>query len=136
MYKKKIKVLNSKIEGKGVFANENISKGETVWIFENDHDLKITQNQFDELNKEGKENLEKIGYLSPWSGLWVYPPEGDLAKYTNHSKNNNLSAIFDASTSSEPYFVANRDIKEGEEITNDYKEFDELTRETKPDWAT
>ena len=80
-------------------------------------------------------HTEKTAYLSPWSGLWVFPPENDPAQFTNHSPNNNISVIFDENVSSEPYFIANKDIEVGEEITNNYHEFDEITQKIKPAWA-
>lgn len=135
MYKIAISTGDSEIEGKGVFAAQNISKGTIVWIFTEEHDLLFTQPEFEQLSAEDKELLHKIAYLSPWTGLWVSPPKDDPARYTNHSTENNLTVVYDANISPEPYFIANRDIAEGEEITNNYHEFDAITRQTKPDWA-
>lgn len=135
MYIKRIKVANSSIDGKGVFANESISKGEIVWIFSKGHDFAITDQEFQNLPQTKKDHLQHTAYLSPWTKLWVFPPSDDPAEYTNHSTSNNLSVIFDKSVSSEPYFIANRDIKVGEELTNNYHEFDEATRSANPDWA-
>lgn len=135
MYKKAVKISDSDIEGRGVFAEEAIRNGEAVWVFEPGYDQTITMEEFKRLSNEVKEELEKIGYLSPWTGLRVFPPENDPARYTNHSSDNNLTAIYDKNISEEPIFVANRDIKEGEELTNNYHEFDLLTQKIKPDWA-
>lgn len=135
MYKVSIKAGESIIEGKGVFANEDISKDAIAWIYEEGHDQTMSCEDYEKLSREGRAQIDKIGYLSPWTNRWVFPPTDDLAVYTNHSDQNNLSAVFDADVSVEPYFVANRDIKAGEEITNNYYEFDLLTRETRPDWA-
>jgi SET domain-containing protein len=135
MYKVLVEVKKSSIDGKGVFAKQNIAQGSIVWIFKENHDIKLTQAQKEKLSADDKLYLAKAGYLSPWSGFWVMPPKGDLAEYTNHSSNNNLSVKFDKSVSSEPYFIANKDIGIGEEITNNYNEFDQITRSTKPVWA-
>ena len=136
MYLFKVKIKDSKIEGKGVFTLENISKGTIVWKFNPDIDKSMTQKEYNKLDKDGKEELEKVGYLSPSSGLWIYPSENDLARYTNHSlKNNNLSVIFDKAISPEAIFVANRDILKGEELLNNYLEFDEFIKNTKPTWS-
>jgi SET domain-containing protein len=44
--------------------------------------------------------------------------------------------VVDTDISTEPFFVANRDIMAGEEITNNYHELDEAikTKEVVPDW--
>lgn len=135
MYKISVKVSPSNIEGKGVFTNEDIPKNKIVWIYEPGYDLIMSKEDFNKLPSEEKSRIEKIGYFSPWSDGWVFPPENDAAQFTNHSRKNNLSAVYDKKNSGEPYFIANRDIKIGEELTNNYFEFDLLTQETKPDWA-
>lgn len=135
MYKKSTKVSVSTIEGKGVFANENINEGETVWVFVVGYDLSISAREFDKLSDDEKRNIEKIGYLSPWTNNWIYPPKDDMAKYTNHSRNNNLSAVHNKEVSDEPFFIANRKINTGEELTNNYHEFDLLTQRVNPDWS-
>jgi SET domain-containing protein len=136
MLKILVKVEESPIHGKGLFTDENIPKGKIVWIYTDGHDIKISPKEFNNLPKITQKKLEEIGYLSPWSKQWVYPPKNDPAQYTNHSKDNNLKAKFDENVSTEPYFIANRDIKKGEELTNNYYEFDSLTKNTMPTWAT
>jgi SET domain-containing protein len=64
----------------------------------------------------------------------VYPPKDDTACFTNHSHSNNLSAVFDRRISVEPIFVANRDIKKGEELTDNYLEFGTELKDEKPSW--
>lgn len=136
MYTIKIAVKKSSIEGKGVFAIHQIEKNKIVWLFTRGHDLLLSPQEYQDLSELNKENIEKIGYLSPWSGYWVYPPQNDPARFTNHSKKNNLTAVFDAKVSTEPYFIANRVIQKDEEITNNYLEFDKLTQDTKPKWTS
>lgn len=136
MYLYKIKTKDSGIEGKGVFCLEDIPKDSIVWKFDQNHDKALSQEDYAKLNEEGKREMQKVGYLSPVSKTWIYPPENDPARYTNHSPStNNLSVIFDMAISPEPYFVANRNISNGEELTNNYLEFDEYIKNTKPDWA-
>ncbi len=136
MYLYKVISKESKIEGSGVFVNEPISKDSIVWKFEPSHDLSLSEEKFTELDEEEKKELEKVGYLSPVSHMWVYPPENDPARFTNHSStNNNLSVVFDESISPEPFFRANRDIAEGEELTVNYLEFDEYIKQARPSWV-
>ena len=135
MYVVKVRIAKSKIDGKGVFAIEKIPKGKIVWLYDPLQDLSVTQEEFTKLDKVEKARFYHSAYLSPWSGLWICPPPDEAANYTNHSLQNNTTVKYDASISSEPYFIANHNIKIGEEITNNYYEFDEITKQTKPDWA-
>ena len=136
MYIKKIKVDKSHINGKGVFADEEIQQNEIVWIFKNGYDVRKGDEEFQKLPESERQHLSHTAYFSPWSGMWVYAPIGDAAEFTNHSATNNLSVKFDNEISSEPFFVTNRYINQGEELTNNYYEFDEITRKQKPDWAS
>ncbi|MDP4009759.1 MAG: SET domain-containing protein [Candidatus Shapirobacteria bacterium] len=135
MYKISVKVSPSSIEGEGVFTNEDIPKNNIVWIYKSGYDLIMSKEDFKKLPSEEKSRIEKIGYLSPWSNRWVFPPENDAAQFTNHSRKNNLSTVYNKKISEEPYFIANRDIRADEELTNNYYEFDLLIQKTKPDWA-
>ena len=125
----------SKIDGKGVFAIEGISKDEIVWMFKDDFDQSLSNEEFQELPQTEKDYLSRTAYLSPWSKQWIFPPKGDPAEYTNHSLDNSLSVKFDRAVSPEPFFIANQNISAGDELTNNYHEFDEITQTQKPDWA-
>jgi len=107
-----------------VFTSEDIKKGSITWKFDPKHDKFITPEEFKSLDDNTRELLLRVAYLSPTTNRWVYPPENDPALFTNHSKTNNQSTVFDQSISEEPFFKANRDIKAGEELTVDYEEFD------------
>jgi SET domain-containing protein len=136
MYLYKVIAKESDIEGKGVFVTEPISKDSIVWKFDSSHDISLSEDKFAELNEEGKKELEKVGYLSSVSHKWIYPPENDPARFTNHSStNNNLSVMFDTTISPEPFFKANRDIAQGEELTVNYLEFDEYIKQARPEWV-
>ena len=135
MYICKVKVLESPIEGNGVFTQEDIAKDTIVWIFKDGYDLSIAPAEYEVLPSDKQKELKKTGYLSPWTNVWIFPPKDDPAQYTNHSTDNNLTAVYDIKVSTEPYFVANRNIVNGEELTNNYHEFDQNTQTTKPDWA-
>ncbi|MEN9552234.1 MAG: hypothetical protein RI935_611 [Candidatus Parcubacteria bacterium] len=135
MYLIKTEVRGSTINGKGVFTLEAIKKGDVVWKFVKGADDKMTTEEYENLNDEDKKYIEKVGYLSPLSNMWVFPSKDDNAKYTNHSNVNNLTAIKNIELSEEIYFIANRNINLGEELTNNYHEFDEFVKSIKPDWA-
>lgn len=124
MYLTKIFVQSSPIEGRGVFAAEDIKKDEIVWKFDHAHDQSLSLDEFEKLGANEKIELLRVAYLSASSNRWVFPPEQDPARFTNHSETNNLSAVVDAAISEEPFFVANKDIQTGEELTVNYREFD------------
>lgn len=135
MYTVPVEVKESDIDGKGVFARQDISKGSIVWQYTEGHDKKMTVQDFDKLEESVKKSLQQVAYLSPTSGLWVMPPEDDPACYTNHDPDNfNTSTVIDKKISDEPLFIANRNIKAGEEITNNYLEFDENTKPGSQGW--
>ncbi len=137
MYLKKTIVKVSDIEGKGVFSDETISKGEIVWKFISGHDKTLSIDEYNALSDDGKKYIDKVAYLSSISNQYIFPPDNDPALYTNHDAvNNNLSVEIDQTISLEPFFVANRDIASGEELTNNYYEFDEKikSKTTLPDW--
>ncbi|MCX6897046.1 MAG: SET domain-containing protein-lysine N-methyltransferase [Verrucomicrobia bacterium] len=130
-------VKKSVIEGSGVFADADIGDGEIVWKFSPINDLTMTTEDYDGLDEAGQAEIRKVGYVSPASGQWVYPPVGDAARYTNHSEtNNNLTAVFDVAVSDEPFFVARRDIIRSEELIVNYVEFDASIKKMKPEWMS
>jgi len=136
MYLYGVEIKKSEIEGKGVFALEKIKKESIVWKFKPGHDILISQEEFKKLSGDKKLELGKIGYSSPISKNWIYPPKNDAARFTNHSSSvNNLSMAFNPEISPELFFRANRDIFAGEELLVNYLEFDEFTKKTSPKWA-
>ena len=135
MYIVPVEIKKSSIDGKGVFATKDIKKGSIAWQYTGGHDKKMTVQAFEALGTATKKSLKRVAYLSPTSGMWVMPPENDPACYTNHSPDaNNTTVKVDPRVSDEPIFIANRDIKSGEEITNNYLEFDNNTRPKSFDW--
>ena len=106
----------SQIAGVGIFALRDISKGQKLWLFPNIklkwYDLSLTN-----LNKLFPEVKELIlgqwasivngsAFLSPQDSCW-------FILYCNHSDSPNYDVKTD---------LALKDIKKGEEITEDYKE--------------
>jgi len=129
MYVKKVLVRESKVNGNGVFADELIERGSVVWKYKEDYDKAISIEKYELLDDKQKAILNRIAYLSPTSNLYVYPPQDDPAIYTNHSNDEfNISVVFDKEISSEPFFVSNRVIEKGEELLNNYHDFDEAIK--------
>jgi SET domain-containing protein len=135
MYLFRVAVKPSSIEGKGVFADEDIPKNALVWRFDPKHDQQISWERYQTLSEEEKIDIRKVGYISPTSGDWIFPPANDPARYTNHSSSmNNLSAVFDPTSSPEPFFIARSDIRRGDELVVNYSEFDASIKTEKPEW--
>ena len=97
-------VKESKIHGKGVFADENIKKGAVVWKFVEGFDISETPEEYAKRPQEELDHLYHTSYLSPWTGMRVSPPIGDSSDYTNHSFDNNTSVKYDRDFSPEPFF--------------------------------
>lgn len=103
-------VKESPIHGVGCFTKSDIPKDTLVWKFSDCFDLKINIE-----NAYGlwKECLEYYGWREDGYQIFCL----DNAKYINHSKDANL--VLDKETGN---LVAARDIKAGEELTENYRE--------------
>ena len=94
----------SKINGKGVFANRDFSKGEVVLEWSRTSDI-LTKEQVNSLPEEKKK------YVSFHEGKFYFFKAPGV--FMNHSCEANTKAVNACD-------IAVRDIKEGEEITCDY----------------
>lgn len=120
MFKIRYKLGPSKIHGTGVFADENISRGLVAWEPE-PPSREITQREFDRMGQAEKASVLFYGFKSKNTGKYVFS-EGDV-HFLNHSKNGNVTEEI-APNKGEGVLIAKRDIKSGEEITQDYREFE------------
>jgi SET domain-containing protein len=102
---KKLKVLRSSIEGKGIFADENIRKNEHIAYIQGSLKRKIITS---------KTQAQSIPL---WYGitktLWL-DPENTIWRYFNHSCNPNTAIT------GQRKLIALTNIKRGSEITFDY----------------
>jgi len=103
----------SKIHGLGVFADEFIRKGTKIWRFVEDFDRCYTPKQFARLPKAAREFIRYHGYHVDGEILLTI----DNDRHMNHSENANTYLH-------NGYAIARHNIRKGEEITNDYREFD------------
>lgn len=110
----------SEINGTGVFAREYIPNGSVVWRMQKNFDLVLNKDQYEELPPIAKDFIKHYGYYNQSEGGWVVCM--DNAKYTNHSNSPNIEADGDVA-------IAIKDIHEGEEITEDYYNFDETVKQ-------
>jgi|SRR3989344_4728873 len=117
----KTKIGKSKIHGLGLFADQFIPKGTAIWKFKKGLDLSLTKKAFGRLPEIAKKTLKKYGYLTIRPKRWGL--DFDDGRFINYSFNPNsritLKVVDHGDT-----IVAVRNIKRGEEITNDYSEYD------------
>lgn len=114
----KTKVGVSSIEGLGVIAQTSVPLGATVWRYQKNFDITLSDEEFDTLPDIAKQFFMRYAYYSKVDGGYVLC--GDNARYTNHSSTPNTRMINRTET------VAIMTINAGDEITEDYATFDEL----------
>jgi len=114
----------SQINGLGLFAGQDIKEGDVMWYLDPSIDQIIPAEQFTKmlelLDNEQQDRFKK----------WSYQRHGDYVlcadntKFANHSETPNCKA-------ERLYDVALRDIKKGEELTYNYRDFDEESQNKK-----
>ena len=110
-------VAPSGIEGVGVFAAENIKKGDVIWKLDTKFDRLVDTDQMKEFPPHMQEFMTRYAYpLHDQPKTLVL--EADNGRFMNHSHspNSDFKEIVVG--------YATRDIAEGEEILCDYSEFD------------
>jgi len=115
----KYKLDKSKLHGIGLFTKEDLKKGQIVYTASPLLDVNITQEQFDSLNENEKAEIRYWGFWDEPNNVWHV--DFDNSKFINHS--------FDPTLTQDPkhknaYLIAMRDIKTGEELTQNYLEFE------------
>lgn len=114
----KTKIKESKIAGIGLFADQFIPKNTVVWKFEKGFDIELSKEHFAKLSKPAQEQVLNYCYFDSKKNMYVIC--GDDARFFNHSDNPNVSSSpYDAQPD-----IALRDIEIGEELTQNYKNFD------------
>jgi SET domain-containing protein len=103
----------SPIHGIGVFAAELIRKETKIWRFVEGFDRAYSLKEFARLPKPARDYLKDYGYRVDGEILFTV----DHDHYINHSDNPNTYL-------KGGYTIARRNIRKGDEITNDYREFD------------
>ncbi|NQZ85489.1 MAG: SET domain-containing protein-lysine N-methyltransferase [Nanoarchaeales archaeon] len=107
-----VEIRKSKINGTGVFALRNFLKKEIILFLDGEIWKKKNYEEYDEnLDPRGGpiSRCDKYNYFLKSNSSWVY---------INHNCDSNSGLINDKT------LVAKRDIKKGEEITQDYSTLD------------
>ncbi len=111
-------LARSPLHGIGLFAADFIPSGAAVWAFRLDFDQKLTREDVEGLSPAAREQVRWYAYQSHASAVYVLC--ADDARFFNHADTPNV--IDDPSD--EGTAVAARDIREGEELTSDYRTYD------------
>jgi hypothetical protein len=119
----KTKVMPSTIPeaGMGLFADEDIPKGTIVWSCVENVDSSVLDSDVEKMSKEERDKFILHAYKSTKTGYWIACYDG--GQYVNHSEYPNLGQ-YDFDTDSEYADVALRDILKGEELLDNYYEYD------------
>ena len=112
----------SPIEGIGLFSTAFIPKGTVTWRFMSGWDQLFTPAQITTLPEPAQGELRRYVYLDKRSGRYVFCL--DNARFMNHTATANTEGVY---PEDQPYGydIALRDILPGEELTCDYRGFDD-----------
>lgn len=115
----KYRLDKSDHHGIGLFADQDIKKGELVYTASPLLDVNITQEQFDSLDEKEKKEVQWWGFFDEPSQMWHV--DFDVSKFINHSYNANLTQDLNHD---EAYLITTCDVVGGEELTQNYLEFE------------
>lgn len=115
----------SSIDGVGLFLAEPIKKGTITWEFIEGFDQAIDEDTLKSLSLDSRQYIEKYGYLSKKSGLYVICY--DDSRFMNHSDSPTTEGAYPSTHHLEGVDIAARDLEIGEELTCDYKTFEART---------
>ena len=119
-------VKPSSIHGLGLFAAEDIPKGAAIWRFSPGLDMEIAATDFDKLTPYEQDVILFYGFHSTKTGK--YHLSFDDVRFINHAEQGNVTvdvARASAEDDIEYMLIAAQDIAAGDELTQNYYEFDE-----------
>jgi uncharacterized protein len=117
----KTHIAISPIHNLGLFADEFIPAGTEVWQFTPGYDLELTVEEMEKHPQYVREFFDHYGYLDFNSNRYLLC--FDNARFINHSNNPNIRT--DYTRARHGVDIAVREIAEGEEITTDYRLFEQ-----------
>lgn len=115
----KYRLDKSEKHGIGLFADQDIKKGELIYTASPTLDLNITKEQFESLNESEQREMKYWGFWIEKDKVWHV--DFDVSKFINHSTE---ATVTQDTTKDDAYLIATRDIKAGEELTQNYLEFE------------
>lgn len=115
------KIGKSKIHGIGLFADEDIPIGTTIWIYFPKLDIALKTQEVEKLPAVAQNYIYKHTWLSRKLNKYILSFDDD--RFANHSNNPNVGEKI-ANEEDEPSVIALREIRRGEEITFNYQDID------------
>ena len=115
----KYKLDKSKLHGVGLFTEEDLKKGQVVYTASPLLDVDITDKEFESLNKKEKREIKYWGFWDEPNNVWHI--DFDNSKFINHSFEPTLTQ---KSEHKEAYLITTRAVRKGEELTQNYLEFE------------
>jgi SET domain-containing protein len=112
-------IKTSSIHGAGLYTKQDIKKGTLIAKASPKLDLDISIESFNCLDDKEKQEILYWGFFD--DGRNIYHVDFDNTKFINHKNNANVTQDMNYS---DMYLVAKRDIKAGEELTQNYLEFE------------
>lgn len=123
LFRTEVKVATDPRMGLGLFAAEFIPKGSIVWEFVEGVDIKVSVDRVEKMSEVQQEYFEKYA----WVEDDYYYSSCDLTNFVNHSYQPNLKII-------DEVMISLRDIYPGEELFENYAEFDDCFDEYKDEY--
>jgi len=105
--------------GIGLFSAQDVRKGDIIYTASPLLDVNITQETFDTLSEREQKEFQWWGFFDELSRMWHV--DFDVSKFVNHSSDGNITQDDEHK---EAYLVAKKDIQTGEELTQNYLEFE------------
>ncbi len=115
----KYKLNVSSLHGVGLFAAEPITKGTLIYTASPVLDVNISKEQFDALDEKEKQEVRWWGFFDTASDKWHV--DFDVTHFINHADE---ATVTQDPGHSDAYLIAIRDIEAGEELTQNYLEFE------------
>ena len=115
------KLDKSDHHGIGLFTNEDLESGQLVYTASPLLDLNITQEEFDSLSAAEQKEVQWWGFFDEPTQKWHV--DFDVSKFINHSTEATLTQD---ESHSDAYLVTTRKIEKGEELTQNYLEFESV----------
>lgn len=115
----KYRLDKSHKHGIGLFADQDIRKGEVIYTSSPLLDLNISNDTFEKLTQAEKDEIRYWGFWIESQKVWHV--DFDMSKFLNDSFDANTSQDFEHE---DAYLLATRGIQKGEELTQHYLEFE------------
>jgi len=120
LFRTEVKVATDSRMSLGLFATEFIPKDSVVWKFVEGVDIKVSIDEVEQMSEAQQEYFNKYAWIE---GDYYYA-SCDHTNFVNHSYQPNLKNVNEI-------IIALRDIKPGEELFENYAEFDDCFDEYK-----